>query len=103
MSTSMEAVRKALTGRVLVLTGSGISAESGIPTFRGAGGYWRTHKAEELATQRAFDRDPVTVWQWYDERRELIERSQPNAAHSALVQMAQRARDFLLVTQNVDD
>lgn len=96
-------LRRALRGRVLVLTGSGISAESGIPTFRGEGGYWRTHKAEELATQAAFDRHPEVVWEWYQERRALIASAQPNAAHIALVNLARQCREFLLVTQNVDD
>jgi len=89
--------------RVLVLTGAGISAESGIPTFRGAGGYWRSLNARDLATQEAFDRDPDLVWTWYRERRRLIRRVRPNAAHQQVVRLAHEARDFLLVTQNVDD
>jgi NAD-dependent deacetylase len=94
---------KGLTGRVLVITGSGISADSGIPTFRGEGGYWRTYKAEELATQAAFNRHPEVVWNWYGERRAIISAAQPNAAHIALVALAQHCREFLLITQNVDD
>jgi NAD-dependent deacetylase len=89
--------------RILVVTGSGISAESGIPTFRGQGGYWRNLDPSKLATEAAFRKDPELVWQWYEERRALIRRSQPNAAHQALVQLAGKARDFLILTQNVDD
>lgn len=89
--------------RVFCLTGSGISAESGIPTFRGKDGYWRNLDPTKLATAAAFLNDPETVWQWYRERRELIRRSQPNAAHEALMKIAADSRRFLLVTQNVDD
>src|SRR5262245_20130432 len=89
--------------RVLVVTGSGISAESGIPTFRGKRGYWRNLDPTKLATMQAFEKDPALVWQWYRERRELIRRSQPNAAHNALVQLATHSDEFLLLTQNVDD
>jgi NAD-dependent deacetylase len=89
--------------RVLVVTGSGISAESGIPTFRGEGGYWRNLDPTKLATEAAFRQDPELVWQWYQERRDLIRRSQPNAAHRALVQLAQSTQHFMLLTQNVDD
>ena len=67
--------------RVLVVTGAGVSAESGIPTFRGAGGYWRNLDATKLATATAFEEDPQLVWDWYRERRDTIRRSQPNAAH----------------------
>lgn len=89
--------------RVLVVTGSGISAESGIPTFRGKGGYWRNLDPTKLATEAAFRQDPELVWQWYRERRDLIRRSEPNPAHQALVQLAGVAKDFLILTQNVDD
>jgi NAD-dependent deacetylase len=89
--------------RVLVITGAGVSAESGVPTFRGAGGYWRSHDPSQLATQRAFDRDAATVWAWYRERRERIAASEPNAAHRAIVQLGLAADEFLLLTQNVDD
>ncbi|HEU0207350.1 MAG TPA: Sir2 family NAD-dependent protein deacetylase [Candidatus Udaeobacter sp.] len=89
--------------RVLVLTGAGVSAESGIPTFRGKGGYWRNLDAAKLATPEAFERDPKLVWEWYRERRERISTAQPNAAHQAIAKLAQNADEFLLVTQNVDD
>ncbi|MBM3784093.1 MAG: NAD-dependent deacylase, partial [Acidobacteria bacterium] len=80
----------------------GISAESGIPTFRGPGGLWRTFHAEELATQEAFDRDPKLVWEWYQSRREIIASKEPNAAHRALVKLEKTAGRFTLITQNVD-
>ena len=89
--------------RVLVLTGAGVSAESGIPTFRGKNGYWRSLDPTKLATPEAFERDPQLVWEWYRERRERIRNAQPNAAHEAIAKLAQHADEFLLVTQNVDD
>jgi NAD-dependent deacetylase len=89
--------------RVLVLTGAGVSAESGIPTFRGKDGHWRNLDPAKLATPEAFARDPELVWQWYRERRRRIQSAQPNAAHQAIAKLAQRAQKFLLVTQNVDD
>jgi len=89
--------------RVLLVTGAGISAESGIPTFRGTGGYWRNLDPTKLATQSAFDSDPEIVWQWYRERREMIRRARPNAAHQAVAQLSARADEFFLLTQNVDD
>jgi NAD-dependent deacetylase len=90
-------------GRVLVITGAGVSAESGIPTFRGRDGYWRNLDPAKLATPAAFERDPHLVWQWYRERRQRIRHAQPNAGHQAIVRLAAQSRDFLLVTQNVDD
>jgi NAD-dependent deacetylase len=89
--------------RVLVITGAGISAESGIPTFRGKDGYWRNLAPTKLATPEAFARDPQLVWEWYRERRRRIRAAEPNAAHKAVVDLADRAGEFLLVTQNVDD
>ena len=89
-------------GSMAVLTGAGISSESGVPTFRGEGGLWRTHRAEDLATPSAFRRDPKLVWQWYDWRRSLIAACQPNDAHRTLVEMERCLDDFVLITQNVD-
>lgn len=89
--------------RVLVLTGAGVSAESGIPTFRGKDGYWRNLDPTKLATPEAFGRDPQLVWDWYRERRQRIRNAQPNAAHEAIARLAHHVTDFLLVTQNVDD
>jgi len=85
-----------------VLTGAGISAESGIPTFRGAGGLWRNYKPEDLATPEAFARDPRLVWEWYNWRREAVAQAVPNAAHRALVTLEIRKPRFTLITQNVD-
>ena len=87
-----------------VLTGAGISAASGVPTFRGAGGLWRTFRAEDLATPAAFRRDPKLVWEWYDWRRTLIAACRPNAAHDVLARWSHRlaAGALTLITQNVD-
>jgi NAD-dependent deacetylase len=89
--------------RVLVITGAGVSAESGIPTFRGKDGYWRNLDPAKLATPEAFAKNPNLVWEWYRERRQRIRNAQPNTAHQAIAKLAQHAREFLLVTQNVDD
>jgi NAD-dependent deacetylase len=94
--------RIARAASVFVLTGSGISAESGLPTFRGAGGLWRTHRVEELASPQGFARDPRLVWSWYNERRAAHAAAQPSAAHLALAQLEAGHRDFTLATQNVD-
>lgn len=87
---------------VTVLTGAGISADSGVPTFRGAEGLWRNFRAEDLATPEAFERDPRLVWEWYNWRRELIAMKQPNPAHEALVKLERQEKQFWLITQNVD-
>jgi NAD-dependent deacetylase len=88
---------------VCVLTGAGISAESGIPTFRDAlTGLWSKFSPEELATPEAFERDPETVWSWYEWRRQLVRQAQPNAGHLALAELARRVSRLTLVTQNVD-
>lgn len=101
---AMDQVRAWLAAarRLLVTTGAGISAESGIPTFRGPGGLWRRFRAEDLATPEAFRHDPKLVWEWYDWRRGLIAQATPNAGHLALVEMEQRQDHFHLITQNVD-
>ncbi|HJX39431.1 MAG TPA: NAD-dependent deacylase [Anaerolineae bacterium] len=95
-------MRNASLRSVAVLTGAGISAESGVPTFRGADGLWRQYRAEELATPQAFMRNPTLVWEWYDWRRGLIAGCQPNAAHRTLTEMERWCEDFTLITQNVD-
>jgi len=95
-----EILRKA--GRVAVLTGAGISSESGIPTFRGKDGLWKQFRAEDLATPEAFERDPKLVWEWYDWRRGLIARVEPNPAHRTLAKWEKMFAEFVLITQNVD-
>lgn len=85
-----------------VLTGAGISAESGVPTFRSPDGLWNNYKPEDLATPEAFARDPRLVWEWYNWRREIIKKAQPNPAHYALVKLEIRIPRFTLITQNVD-
>jgi NAD-dependent deacetylase len=91
---------------VCVLTGAGVSQESGVPTFRGEDGLWKQFRAEELATPEAFHRNPLLVWEWYAWRREIIHKAQPNAAHFALARLeaklASSGGRFTLLTQNVD-
>ncbi|KAF1832237.1 DHS-like NAD/FAD-binding domain-containing protein [Decorospora gaudefroyi] len=88
--------------RILALLGAGLSASSGLPTFRGAGGMWRTHDATSLATPEAFERDPGLVWQFYSYRRHMALKAKPNAAHYALAELARKRRDFITLSQNVD-
>jgi len=88
--------------RITVLTGAGVSAASGVPTFRGPGGLWRNFRPEELATPQAFARDPRLVWEWYDWRRSLIAACRPNRAHEVLAGWSRRFPRFALITQNVD-
>jgi len=112
----------AVAQRVVVLTGAGVSAESGVPTFRGAGGFWRTYQAQDLATPEAFDRDPSLVWEFYHYRREvrplllsivnanfpkvMLSKS-PNPAHLAIAECAERlkaeGRHLRVITQNIDE
>jgi len=87
---------------LVILTGAGVSAESGIPTFRGAEGLWRTYRAEELATPTAFHRDPQLVWEFYAWRRERIAACKPNEAHLLLAEIEKQTSTFTLITQNVD-
>src|SRR4051812_25012218 len=86
---------------IVAFTGAGISAESGVPTFRGANGLWRNFRAEDLATPEAFLRDPKLVWEWYDWRRSLIASAQPNAGHRALA-ILESKKNLTVITQNVD-
>ena len=87
---------------VVVITGAGISAESGVPTFRGADGLWRSFRPEDLATPQAFARDPELVWDWYRWRRRSIAKAAPNPGHEVLARWDSRFPDYLLLTQNVD-
>ena len=85
-----------------VLTGAGISAESGVPTFRGKDGWWKKHPPEELATYNAFMKNPGLVWEWYNYRKKLILGIEPNAGHFAIADMEKLYPTFYLITQNVD-
>ncbi len=87
---------------VVVITGAGISAESGIPTFRGEDGLWKNYRAEELATPWAFEKNPELVWKWYDWRRGIIAKAAPNPGHIIIAEMEQFYPNFTLITQNVD-
>ena len=109
---SSQALRPAVFNkkmRVFVITGAGVSAESGIPTFRGKDGYWRSRQSGsdldpmKLATPEAFAENPALVWEWYNERRARIRNAVPNRAHDAIARLAEIGGDFLLLTQNVDD
>jgi NAD-dependent deacetylase len=88
--------------RVAVITGAGISQESGIPTFRGEGGLWKNYRAEDLATPEAFARDPKLVWEWYEWRKKICFEANPNPAHSSIAEWEQKVPEFHLFTQNVD-
>jgi len=102
LERASEALREAQ--RVVVFTGAGISAESGIPTFRDAmTGLWARYDPAELATPQAFRADPELVWGWYEWRRALVSRAQPNAGHLAVAAIEARVPDMVVVTQNVDD
>ena len=104
MTESRERARALLADAraVVVLTGAGVSAESGVPTFRGPGGLWKSFRPDELATPEAFARDPRLVWEWYAWRRALVSDCLPNAAHRALAEWALRRESVTIVTQNVD-
>lgn len=92
---------------VVVLTGAGASAESGIPTFRGSGGLWRTFRAQELASPDAFERNPSLVWEFYSYRREVALTKHPNKAHYAIAEFQKRLkeedRSVTVITQNIDE
>ncbi len=104
----LDRARRALSGagRVAVLTGAGVSVESGVPAYRGVGGIWQEVPMEEVATPEAFARDPKKVWDWHAEKRARLGQVRPNAAHKALAtlerQIANRGGRFLLATQNID-
>jgi NAD-dependent deacetylase len=99
----MKPLELSADSRVLVLTGAGISAESGVPTFRGMGGLWEGHPVERVASPEGFARDPALVWRFYRERRRAAKAVQPNPGHFALVELERRLGGrFLLATQNVD-
>lgn len=103
LTSELEVARRLLSEaeQVAVLSGAGLSAESGVPTFRGEGGLWRSYRAQDLATPQAFRRDPVLVWEWYVWRRGLVGACRPNAAHRTLARLALE-RTVGIVTQNVD-
>src|SRR3954453_952509 len=88
--------------RIAVLTGAGVSAESGIPTFRGLGGLWNGRDPMSLATPEAFADDPALVWEFYNWRRDLVAKAEPNPGHIALAALAGRVPRLTLITQNVD-
>lgn len=100
ISTAAQWIRDSAS--ITIMTGAGVSAESGIPTFRGAGGLWRNFRAEELATPQAFARDPKLVWEWYDWRRQIAAKAEPNPAHHAIARIQKARQDCTLITQNVD-
>lgn len=99
--TAQQAIQNA--SRLFVITGAGVSAESGVPTFRGAGGVWNNMDPRKVATPEAFANDPAFVWKWYDERRQNLLSVKPNPAHYALAQLESQTKEFFLLTQNVDD
>jgi NAD-dependent deacetylase len=100
----MTAISIAATDRVFVLTGAGISAESGLPTFRASDGLWAGHRIEDVCTPDAWHRNPALVWEFYSARRASAQQAQPNPAHVALAELEARMGDrFFLCTQNVDD
>ncbi|KAJ5594932.1 SIR2 family histone deacetylase [Penicillium hispanicum] len=88
--------------RILALLGAGISASSGLPTFRGTGGLWRSYDATSLATPEAFDNNPGLVWQFYSYRRHMALQAEPNRAHYALAELSRNNKDFITLSQNVD-
>ncbi|CAL9695503.1 unnamed protein product [Knipowitschia caucasica] len=108
-SSDMAAFRETFSKakNIVVLTGAGVSAESGVPTFRGAGGFWRTWQAQELATPKAFSRNPSRVWEFYHYRREVMLTKAPNPAHLAIAECEERlrkqGREVTVITQNIDE
>ncbi|XP_032669329.1 NAD-dependent protein deacylase sirtuin-5, mitochondrial-like [Odontomachus brunneus] len=108
MHNIMKSFREVLSNanNILILTGSGISAESGVPTFRGAGGFWRRYQAPNLATPEAFAANPSLVWEFYEYRRQLVSKVKPNKAHIAVAEFQKRkaaeGKKVSIVTQNID-
>lgn len=108
-SSDMSEFRKIFkkSQKMVVLTGAGVSAESGIPTFRGAGGYWRKYQAQNLATPEAFRSNPSLVWEFYHHRREVALSKEPNDAHKAIAEcqarFAAEGKSLTIITQNIDD
>ena len=106
--SDMASFRKVLASsrHLVILTGAGVSAESGVPTFRGAGGFWRTYQAQDLATPEAFHQNPSLVWEFYHYRREVMGSKSPNPAHSAIAEIEDRfrgqGREVVVITQNID-
>lgn len=92
----------ASSDRIVALLGAGLSASSGLPTFRGAGGMWKNHQATSLATPQAFRHDPGLVWQFYSYRRHMALKANPNPAHFALAELAKKNQNFITLSQNVD-
>jgi NAD-dependent deacetylase len=102
LSTMFEA-RLTAASNIVAFTGAGISAESGVPTFRGDDGIWKKFKPEELANMSAFMKNPDLVWEWYAHRRTVIGKTEPNAGHCALVRLAEVVPRCTVVTQNIDN
>ncbi|CAG03663.1 unnamed protein product, partial [Tetraodon nigroviridis] len=108
-SSDLSEFRKIFSGakKIAILTGAGVSAESGVPTFRGPGGYWRKWQAQSLATPEAFSRNPSRVWEFYHYRREVMLTKQPNPAHLAIAEceerLGRRGRQVTVITQNIDE
>jgi NAD+-dependent protein deacetylase sirtuin 5 len=104
LETQIESFKKHLesSDSILALLGAGLSAASGLPTFRGAGGMWKNHEATSLATEEAFEEDPGLVWQFYSHRRHMALKAEPNPAHFALAELAKRKKNFITLSQNVD-
>ncbi|KAL4983755.1 DHS-like NAD/FAD-binding domain-containing protein [Aspergillus falconensis] len=104
VSNDIKSFQEYLKGskRIMALLGAGLSASSGLPTFRGAGGLWRSHDATELATPEAFEANPDLVWQFYSYRRHMALKAEPNKAHYALAELARKNREFITLSQNVD-
>ena len=108
-SSDMNAFREVFSKakNIVVLSGAGMSAESGVPTFRGAGGFWRKYQAQQLATPESFEDNPSLVWEFYSYRREVMQSKNPNPAHLAIAQLEKRlkpqGRSVVVVTQNIDE